>query len=227
MISPEQTVSSVVLEHSECAPVLQRRRIDFCCRGHQSLAEACARAEVPPDVVLAELERAIVNREASTPEDPRTWPTPRLIRFIVDQHHTYLREALPFLVPLAAKVARVHGDTAASLIDVNGVVIALADALLPHLDTEEQVLFPLLETSPLAEPAASIALAGMLEEHLAVGALLARLRELTDDFAPPEWACNSYRTLFRELEHLEGDVMRHVHLENHVLLPRFASGVHQ
>ena len=31
-------------------------------------------------------------------------------------------------------------------------------------------------------------------------------------------------TLFAELEVLEGDVLTHVHLENHVLMPRFAAG---
>jgi regulator of cell morphogenesis and NO signaling len=40
---------------------------------------------------------------------------------------------------------------------------------------------------------------------------------------PPEWACTSYRTLLSELAALEGDVLRHVHLENHVLMPRFAA----
>ena len=48
------------------------------------------------------------------------------------------------------------------------------------------------------------------------------LAELTDDFQAPEWACGSYRTLFAELRHLHGDILRHVHLENHVLAPRFA-----
>ena len=39
----------------------------------------------------------------------------------------------------------------------------------------------------------------------------------------PEWGCSSYRVLMSELEALEGDVLRHVHLENHVLMPRFVT----
>ena len=61
----------------------------------------------------------------------------------------------------------------------------------------------------------------MFADHLAVGDLLHRLREATEAFAVPEWGCNSYRTLFAELARLEADVLTHVHLENHVLLPRF------
>jgi regulator of cell morphogenesis and NO signaling len=48
------------------------------------------------------------------------------------------------------------------------------------------------------------------------------MRTAAEDYSVPEWACDSYRTLFRELERLEADVHRHVHLENHVLLPRAA-----
>ena len=62
----------------------------------------------------------------------------------------------------------------------------------------------------------------MREEHLAVGAMLGRMRSLADDFTTPAWGCNSYRALMTELEALEADVLRHVHLENHVLMPRFA-----
>ncbi len=58
------------------------------------------------------------------------------------------------------------------------------------------------------------------EDHLAVGALLERIREATDGFAVPEWGCNTYRVTMRELDALEADVLRHVHLENHVLMPR-------
>ena len=66
----------------------------------------------------------------------------------------------------------------------------------------------------------------MYEDHVAVGALLGRIRELSDEFATPEWGCNSYRVYMAELAALEEDVLRHVHLENHVLMPRFAAGEH-
>jgi regulator of cell morphogenesis and NO signaling len=56
---------------------------------------------------------------------------------------------------------------------------------------------------------------------LTVGDLLARIRALTAGFTTPEWGCNTYRVLMAELDGLEADVLRHVHLENHVLAPRF------
>ncbi len=63
----------------------------------------------------------------------------------------------------------------------------------------------------------------MQVDHLAVGDLLARMRTLTGGFTTPEWGCNTYRVLMTELDALEADILRHVHLENHVLAPRFGS----
>ena len=60
-------------------------------------------------------------------------------------------------------------------------------------------------------------------DHEWIGEQIGRLRTLSDEYTAPEWACRSYRTLFAELEALETDVLRHVHLENHVLFPRFTS----
>jgi regulator of cell morphogenesis and NO signaling len=144
------------------------------------------------------------------------------VAHIVARHHVYLREALPFLQALAAKVARVHGDRDPRLREIDTIVRDLAGALLPHLDMEEETLFPALVRQGHGDAIVARELAAMREDHLAVGCLLERLRGAAGDYRAPAWACNSYRTLFAELERLEGDVLQHVHLENHVLMPRFA-----
>jgi regulator of cell morphogenesis and NO signaling len=63
----------------------------------------------------------------------------------------------------------------------------------------------------------------MSTEHQQVGVLLGRIRFLADDFGVPDWGCGTYRACMRELEAMEGDILRHVHIENHVLLPRFVA----
>ena len=62
-------------------------------------------------------------------------------------------------------------------------------------------------------------MACMLHEHDDAGAALARLRELTNGYAPPPEACNTYRALFAGLAELEEDLHVHIHLENSVLFP--------
>lgn len=145
--------------------------------------------------------------------------TPALIDHIVNTHHAYLRKTLPYLQPLATKVARVHGDHNPKLRALSEAVSELVDTLLPHLDDEEETLFPQL----CDNTAAPELLDAMVDEHREVAALLERIRAASDDFAIPTWACGSYRALFRELEAVEQDTFTHVHLENHVLAPRFAT----
>lgn len=222
MLDRQQTVANVVLDHSECAQVFKRHHIDFCCRGEMTIEAAARAREVDVDALVAELSRAIAERRGDSPIDPRELSTPRLVAHIVAKHHEYLRRTLPFVRALAVKVSRVHGDHNTRLRELEVAVDELVETLVPHLDDEEATLFPAL-TAPERD-AAAIAkqLAGMHEEHLAVAGLLERIRAATEEFSLPPWACNSYRTLFSELAQLEGDVFAHVHLENHVLKPRFA-----
>jgi len=222
MLDPHQTIANVVLDHSECAQVFQRHRIDFCCHGDVSLADAALRRNVDLDALVAELAHAIDARGA-VERDLRDLTTPELVTHIINTHHHYLRTSLPFVTTLAAKVSRVHGDHNPKLRELNATVQELGQTLLPHLEHEEKTLFPLLTAASPDTQALAPLLDSMLEEHRAVAVLLERVRAATEEFTLPEWACNSYRTLFSELEQLEGDTFTHVHLENHILRPRFAA----
>ena len=61
----------------------------------------------------------------------------------------------------------------------------------------------------------------MQDEHHAVAALLEQIRDASDQLTAPDWACATYHAMIAELGQLETDTFTHVHLENHVLLPRF------
>ena len=220
-IDRNATVAQIVTEHAVAARVFQKHGIDFCCRGGVTVAEACRDRAIEPARVWADLE-ALPDANGAATQDPRRLSTRALVDLIVERHHGYLRRALPFVVPLATKVADVHGEKNGKLAELRDVVAEIADALDPHLDQEERVLFPaLLSASPDADVIGR-ELRSMHADHLDVGTLLARMRALSDEFTTPEWGCRSYRILMSELETLEGDVLRHVHLENHVLMPRFA-----
>lgn len=211
-------VADIVLAHPECARVFKEHKIDFCCQGKQPLTEACERRSLEVGAVIGQLSAAIAARAGQAQErDPRTMSIPGLVALIIERHHNWLREGLPWIQAMANKVGRVHGGHDPRLVELDTVVTGLKDALLPHLDEEENVLFPALMARATPPAVITEGLAAMESEHLQVGGLLERARTLTDDFAPPEWACGTYRTLLAELDHLEDDVLRHVHMENHVL----------
>lgn len=220
MLDSAVSVAQTVLDHSECAEVFKRHRIDFCCRGHLSIEEAAHERGVPTQALLAELGEAVRTRHEGASVDPRRLSTPGLTAHIVATHHAYLRKVLPFIEGLALKVGRVHGDHNPKLRDLAAAVSTLAATLLPHLTEEEEVLFPALASRDADPRRVATLLDSMTAEHLQVADLLTRIRTAAEDFHLPEWACNSYRTLFAELQQLESDTFTHVHLENHVLAPR-------
>lgn len=223
MINRQQTVAELVLQHSECAEVFHRYRIDYCCRGKLTLEAAAEAKGLDAAFLLDELASAMMGRRVEG-LDVRALSTKDLIEHIVSTHHAYLRTALPFLKGLAAKVARVHGEHNPKLAQLSVAVDELVVQLMPHLDHEEQVLFPALLSSGASGADQQSELQSMEQEHHGVAQLLESIRMCTDGFIAPEWACTSYRTLISELAELERDVHTHVHLENHLLKPRFDVG---
>lgn len=219
MIDPQRAVADLVLDHSELASVLQRHHIDYCCHGDMPLAAACDKRKLDLTAIVGELERAI-NDGRGADGDVRALSNPALVAHIIARYHVPLRKNLPFLAGLAAKVARVHGEHNPRLKELAVQVAELADALDAHMDDEEARLFPAMSADDV--PRVRALEDATRDEHAAVGELLELMRAASEDYRVPEWGCNSYRTLFRELERLETDVLRHVHLENHVLLSRFA-----
>jgi regulator of cell morphogenesis and NO signaling len=217
------TVARIVTEHPAAARVFQRHGIDYCCHGDVTVPQACADARLDPVSLFAELEATLAERATAPADYPRALSSAALVARIVERHHGYLRRALPHIAPIMAKVAAVHGPKDPSLASLEATFRALASSLAPHLDEEEEVLFPALVEGAPDPRLVARELGRMRQEHLAVGELLAEIRRLTGGFRTPAWACNTYRVLMAELEALEGDVLRHVHLENHVLAPRFGA----
>ena len=217
---PQMPVATIVLDHSECAAVFARHHIDYCCKGQRPLAEVCADRGLALPAMLDELDLAVRRRSPTTIE-PKDVSTRELITSVIARHHRYLHRTLPFVRELAATVTRVHGSRESSLAEVSRLVTAIAVTFTAHLKEEEEVLFPALLADQPRQVAAM--LAAMRRDHDEVGALLEELRVAAADYVPPAWACNSYRALMKELAELEADTLRHVHIENHVLLPRFVA----
>ena len=218
---PDRTVGEIVAENPLLARVFQASGIDFCCKGSRTLREACTLNGIGLESVTEQIEAA--NAVKTAPQDnPALLPPVRLIEYIMDKHHTYLRSELPRIHAMAERVAKVHGGHTASLVEVFEVFQAMAEELDGHMMKEERILFPAIQVlctgnsvMPLDGPVAC-----MLQEHDDAGAALARMRELTNGFTPPPEACNTYRALFAGLAELENDLHHHIHLENAVLFPQ-------
>lgn len=219
-IDTETSLGRLVADNPAFAPVLERHRLDYCCGGKQSLADACHSRGLNLDDVLAELTLVV---GAGPDRDWSTAPLGELTTFIEEHYHEALRRDLPSLEARAQKVNRVHGAARSELRQVERLVLKLSQELLHHTDKEEAVLFPWireLEQGVPVERALDGPVSVMEDEHQAAGDILAELRSLTADFTPPADACGTYRALYAGLERFEEELHRHIHLENSILFPR-------
>ncbi len=226
----EQTVAEIVSEHYRAAEVFRRYGIDFCCGGQARVAEVCARKGIDPARLQAELEAALSEKAEGSP-DFRSWSASLLADYIEERHHTYVRDKLPMLRQYSEKVARVHGHAHPEVIRLARMVEELANELEQHLLKEERVLFPYVrqlvrarkgEAELVPPPFGSVQnpLSVMRHEHDHAGELMKQMRTLTNDFTPPEYACNTWRVLYQLLDEFERDLHLHVHLENNLLFPK-------
>ena len=59
----------------------------------------------------------------------------------------------------------------------------------------------------------------MERDHDNIGALLAKIKKITGNHAPPPDACNTYHALLEGLKQFEEDTHLHIHKENNILFP--------
>lgn len=231
-LHPETPIGEIAVALPAAISLFERHGLDYCCGGNRTLAEAAAAAGADAASLLAELAR--LERHP----DQRDWseaPLPELIDFLVATHHAYLKEAMPALWQMLAKVVQAHGEHHPELARLRQVSGGLFQELDAHLMKEEQILFPMIRTLASASSsshASSFAPVGhscgspeapmrvMEMEHDHAGTALREMRALSSGYTVPADACTTFRALYAGLAELEEDLHRHIHLENNVLHPR-------
>jgi len=219
-LTPDHRLAALATTRAGASRVFQRHRLDFCCGGQRDLASACTDKGLDPNAVLAEIAAESERPDAFERWDERT--AGDLIDHILIRFHQPHRAELARLLVLARKVERVHGDKPNC---PHGLALHLArmqDELEQHMQKEEQVLFPLIQSG--RGRMARMPVQVMESEHRDHARNLAELDVLTSDYTAPAEACTSWRALFLGLFELKQELMLHIHLENNVLFPKALYG---
>ena len=222
-MSPEgwnRTLGDLVAEVPGRAAVFDRLGLDYCCHGQRLLSDACAAAGLHVESISDLIDMA--GRPGTDGADLAGDPV-ALVEDIL-AHHRYLRDEMPALVALAAKVVGIHGGRHRELAQLHEMVVVLWAELEPHLDAEETVLFPAIcrlqggERDLMYGPVRTL-ISEMAAQHETAGDLLAALRETSQGYTTPADGCESYRALNDRLADLATDTHLHIHKENNVLFP--------
>lgn len=222
-----KTVRDIALAAPATTRVFEEFKIDYCCGGRRSLAEASQTAGIDLATLTQRLD-AVMNAPLADSNPPEEMSPSRLVDYILEKHHVFTAQELERLAPLMAKVVAKHGERDPELFELQTVFAELAESLTPHMRKEETVLFPYIQA--LDAGVASAPHFGtvlnpirMMEaDHDADGERLRRMRQITNNYLLPAEACPSFAALYAGLEDLERDLHRHIHLENNVLFPQAA-----
>ncbi len=222
-----KTVGQIVAKNYRTADVFKSYGIDFCCGGDASLEKVCFEHGLDQDELLKELAEKV---EGGKPYGQQydTWELDFLMDFIVQQHHQYMRSALPEIDDYLQRVCKVHGIQHPELKHIHWYFDQLNEDFKLHMTFEEEKAFPLIKTllntsneSKYGEiQSAKKSLDLMADDHSKTGKTLKKIRSLSNSYTPPEDACSTYKVLYNKLRELEADIKKHVHLENNILTPK-------
>ena len=219
-----KTISQIVTDYHQTAPVFEKYGIDFCCKGKRPLIDACAEKQLSKEEVLLELEHAIANETPG--KDFTKLSLTELADYIVQVHHTYVKFNMPQIFQYVSKVATKHGDRFPFMKEVYLLFAEVQNELSHHMLKEERILFPRikqLEAEGLTQGGIEFfqgPIDVMEAEHDRAGTIMQQIRQLTNNYIPPADACTTFRLSLASLQAFEADLHQHVHLENYILFPK-------
>ncbi|MCF7922004.1 MAG: iron-sulfur cluster repair di-iron protein [Candidatus Marinimicrobia bacterium] len=224
-----KSVGQLVSDDFRSASVFKSFDIDYCCGGKKTLEQACKENDLEIVGVVTALNE-VVKQPKGSGIDYRQWKLDFLCDYIVNTHHAYVNNAIDQISMDIVKVLRAHGSPHPELLEIKACFDQLSSELTTHMKKEEIILFPYIKKmvqdqnsnqNPSRPPFGSIQnpINAMETEHVGAGKLIARIRNLSNDYTVPADGCTTYGVTLAGLHQFEEDLHQHIHLENNILFP--------
>ena len=225
-----QIIGELVAKDYRTASVFKKYSIDFCCQGNRTIQEACDKKNIDSKKVLEDLDTLVQTKSEAT-TDYQSWPLDLLADYIEKKHHRYVQDKTLEIQPYLDKICRVHGEHHPELFEIKNEFNASAGELAAHMKKEELILFPFIRKMVKVKQENSNVEAAnfgtvknpiqmMMEELTVEVTRFSSIEELSNNYTPPQDACNTYRVSFALLKEFEQDLHLHIHLENNILFPK-------
>jgi regulator of cell morphogenesis and NO signaling len=231
-IDKKSLVNDIVANDYRTADVFHKYDIEFCCGGKWPLETVCMMKGLDVQTVTKELEDAIWTVQLPNTTDYEEWSVDFLADYIINIHHHYLKNVLPGIKNRLRHFVEEHEKKYPQLTDLEKYFLQLYKETFPHLQHEEEIIFPYIRQIAHAwhsrEPYAGLLVRTlrkpveeiMAKEHKRVSDLITKMRELSNNYTPPEKACISHQVVFHKLKELDNDLIQHIHLETDILFPK-------
>ena len=228
-IQENTIIGELVANDYRAASIFKKHGIDFCCNGNRTLSDASS-AKVSVAQLMDELNGITTNASEDN-VDYKAWPLDLLADYIEKKHHRYAEAKITEIKPYLDKIVKVHGQRHPELLKVQELFMDSAGELTAHMKKEELMLFPFIRkmvsakmnNEPVPTPMFGTVrnpIEMMMKDHTVEGERFVEIAELTDNYTPPEDACNTYKVTFALLQEFEEDLHKHIHLENNILFTK-------
>lgn len=230
MFQPTDTITRILKQHPAAARVFERYGMDYCCAGGTTLAAACSERGADTADLIRDLEELLT--PAGQDHDVSPLSPAEFVDHMTSTHHVYLREELPRLDAMTTRVAMVHLERNPRLQEIRDTWHNVGSLMTAHLEKDERILFPLVREfagpsgssiDPVNTASLAVPVAQLDKDHEQLQEGIGRLRELTEDYAAPPWACGTYRAMLEALARFESDTSQHLRKEKTWLIPRAMS----
>jgi len=231
-IEPSSFVTDIVTHDYRTAQVFKKYDIDYCCGGKWALDIACLNKNINTDDVITDLRKVVRQSASNAAINFDSWSIDFLADYILNIHHSYLRNSLPETKEQVTKFLDGHRQKFPELEEIEAIMNRFMKEIPPHMKQEEEIFFPYIKQiyhahkhresyaklliRTLRKPLVEV----MQKEHETTGAGLNRLRILTNNYTPPDNACITHKVTFAKLKELDKDLVQHIHLESNILFPK-------
>lgn len=215
-IQDDQIIGELVATDYRTASVFKKYNIDFCCQGNRTINDACEAKDIDGKLVVGDLNELLNSKTEST-LDYQSWPLDLLAEYIEKKHHRYVEQKTTEIKPYLEKICRVHGGRHPELHEISEHFNATAGELAMHMKKEELMVFPFIRKMVKAKEAGTkvampnfesiqFPIQAMMDDHTNEGERFRLIDELSNNYTPPEDACNTYRVTFALLKEFEQDL---------------------
>ena len=216
------TVNEILRQFPFSIDVLERHGIPYYKFGENKLSEISNSAK--------SIYEEIKNSQQLLVNPLRTvhWTISFTVDYIINNHHTYVREVIPELESLIDHLVIAHASTQPQLPMIKERFVEFKTELSEHLNDEEQIVFPsfknleksLVHANSEESKEFDDSIIWMEEDHILTGTTLKSMRNFCNNYVAPKDSSPGFKILFEELKKFELDMHFHMHLENNVLFTK-------
>lgn len=220
--SPNLTINEIIWQNIAAIDVLENRGIPYYKLGTSRLSDITKDAgDIYQTIRKATV--ALVN-----PLKTDYWSVGFTVDYVINNHHAYIKAAIPELEDLMEHLVAVHADTHPELPMISDTFSAFKAELEEHMKDEEEIVFPsfkalekaVLSGNTNAGQTVNDSMNWIEEDHVLTGTSLKYLRNFCNNYLPPDDSSPGFKILFEELKKFEYDMHFHMHLENNVLFSK-------